>query len=275
MRISGRGLDRVGGAIDLRGSGLAAADLDAAIGDPGNDLVSGAMPGPFHDYVGVIRPEMALDRRGALAAAGRTRGLSAPQAAAIERLDEEIAAIDPDAPDLQVARRRVADAGADLEALREQVERTSGRLAERRDAGRPTDDLEDRLADLTRELTEAETEAIAAREALSAAEAAAAEARDAREQRLSLVDRRENRRREARQWFVDELAGPFERAVRALPIDAEPGAPDSFDGTDRDAALAIARIASVDAPIVVADAPFETAIAARAALDAPVVLTRV
>jgi hypothetical protein len=275
MRIGGPDEDRHGPAIDLRDRELSAEAVAAAIAEPEHDQVTCAPPEPIHEFVGVIQRDMSLDRRCALAAAGRSRGLRAPQADAIERLNDRIAEIDPDSPDLRAARRRVAETGSELEALRERVERTSGRLAERRATDRPTAELEERLADLTRELTEVETEAIAAREALSAAQAAAAEARDAREERLTLVDRRENRRREARRWFCEALAASFERALTALPIDTTPAAPDSFDGPDRHAGLAIVRLARLSAPVVLVDPPFQTAVAARAALDAPVILTRV
>jgi DNA repair exonuclease SbcCD ATPase subunit len=218
---------------------------------------------------------MDLALRCALAAAGRSRGLRAPQADTIERLNREIASIDPDVPDLREARRRVAEAGEDLASLEAQVDRLSGRLAERRDAGQSTADLEARLADRTRELTEAETEAIAAREALERAEERARAARDARERRLSLVDRRENRRREARSWFLDRLEEPFRRALAALPVEAEPTSPATFEDDSIAAALAVARLGDPRAPIVLIDAPFETAVAARGALTAPVILASV
>lgn len=275
MRIRTEGTELVGQALDLRDVAIEPRRLVEAIREPAGPMVTAAPPGPLHDRVGLLHPELELGFRSALAAAGRSIGLEAPQAAAIADLDRQIEAIDPDTPDLRAARRRAAAAGEDVSSLKDRVERTSGRLEERRAADRSTDDLEAKLADLTRKLTEAETEAIAAREALSRAQAAAASARDQRERRLALVDRRENRRREARNWFLAALAEPFERALSALPIDVEPDPPAAFDGPAFVAALAIARIGAIDAPVVVAEGPFETAIAARAALNTPVVLTRV
>ena len=272
MKVRVGPVEREGQAVDLREAAVDPGTLAAAIADPGDRRVQAPPPGPLHERVGTIRPGMSLSLRCALTAAGRSRGMRAPQAPAIERLNREIAAIEPEHPDLRGARRRAAETGEELAGLEAQVERLSGRLAERRDAGAATADLEARLADLTRELTEAETEAIAAREALERAEERAEAARDAQERRLSLVDRRENRRREARSWFVDRLAGRFHRALAALPVDAEPVAPAAFDGDPIAAALAAARIGAPAAPIVLVDSPFETAVAARAALGAPVIL---
>lgn len=275
MRVELAGIDQVGQAIDLSEVGVAADRIAAAIRDPNEPAITAAPPGPIHDHVGVIRSGMVLEVGPAVAAAGRSIGLESPQDEAIARLDREIEAIDPAYPDLRAARRRVAEAGADQASLEAAVERTSGRLNARREADLPTADLEERLRDLTRQLTEAETEAIAAREALATAERRAESARDARAERLSLVDRRENRRREARQWFLDVLGERFERALCALPVDVEPAPPRDFDGSNRDAALAIARIADPATPLVVVEAPFQTAVQARASLGAPVLLTSV
>lgn len=275
MRIQVGETDRVGQAIDLRETPIRATRLVAAIRDPAEELVIAPKPTPVYDHLGPIRSGMEFDCRVALAAAGRSLGLESPHSTAIARLDHRIESIDPETPDLRAARRRVAEAGTDVAALEEEVARTSGRVNARREADLPVEELEERLAALTRELTEAETEAIAAREALAQAESEAAAARDARADRLSLVDRRENHRRAAREWFLETLAGPFERALRGLPIEAEPAPPSDYAGPSHEAALAVARIAALGAPVVLVDGPFETAVTARAALDAPVILTRV
>lgn len=266
---------RRGQALDCRATPVEARRLGRAVRDETDSLLVAAPPGPVHDHVGVLQPEMDLDRQAALVAAARSLGFVPPQREAIRSLDAEIEAIEPDSVDLAAHRRRVAETGQNLRSLREAVARTSGRLAERRAADRPADDLESELASLTRELSEAETAAIAAREALEQAQRRAGAERDERARRLSLVDRRENRRREARRWLRERIAEAFERAVQALPVADDPAPPAAFDGPDFVAGLAIARIADVDAPIVIAEGPFETAISARAALDAPVVLARV
>ncbi|MDZ7849998.1 MAG: hypothetical protein U5K70_04015 [Halodesulfurarchaeum sp.] len=275
MRIRVGETELVGQAVDLRSYDVRPGRLVAAVRDSAADLVVAPSPDPIHRHVGLIRPGMQFDCGGALADAGRSIGLESPQAAEIARLDREIAAIEPASPDLRAARQRAAEAGADLAALKEAVARISGRLNARRDAGLPTAEVEQELDARTRELTEAETAAIAAEEALSRAEARAETARDERERRLSLVDSRENRRREARQWFRNALGASFERSLRSLPVSTEPARPSGFAGPAREAALAIARIAGLSAPVVLADGPFETAVQARGALDCPVVLARV
>lgn len=275
MRVRVDETELVGQALDLRSCDVRAERLVAAVCDPGADRVVAPPPNPPHQQVGLIRPGMQFDCGSALVDAGRSIGLESPQSAEIARLDREIAAIEPEAPDLRAARQRAAEAGADVAALKEAVARTSGRLNARRDAGLPIAEVKQELAERTRELTEAETEAIAAEEALSRAESRAEAARDERAKRLSLVDRRENRRRDARQWFRSVLADRFERALGSLPVEAEPARPSEFDGPDHEAALAIARIADLSAPIVIADGSFETAVSARGALDAPVLLASV
>lgn len=275
MRIQVEETNRVGQAIDLRGTSIRATHLVAAIRDPADGLVIAPQPTPVSDHLEPIRPGMEFDCRVALAAAGRSNGLESPHSTAIARLERRIESIDPETPDLRAARRRAAEAGEDVAALEEQVARTSGRVNARQEAELPVEELEEQLAALTRELTEAETEAIAAREALSRAEAEATSARDDRADRLSLVDRRENRRRAAREWFLDVLADPFERALRGLPVGAEPAPPSDYTGPSHEAALAIARIADLMAPVVLVDGPFETPVTARAGLDAPVILARV
>jgi hypothetical protein len=271
MRIRVDGEWRVGTALDLREDGVAATELAERIRDLDADEVVCPPPGTVHDHVGVVRAGMAFDLRDAAVAAGRSLGLCPPQAEAIEALDRQIAAISPPEPDLRAARKRAAEASEAVEALRERVARVSGRLSEARDAGRATDELEAELNETTRELSEAETEAAAARQALEAAERRAA--REERAERLSLRDQRENRRRDARSWLVEQMEPALERAIASLPVDgvAFEGVCE-FAGPARVAALAVVRVARLAAPVILADSPFETAVRARAALDAPVVL---
>jgi ABC-type transporter Mla subunit MlaD len=214
---------------------------------------------------------MELDRRAALIAAARSIGLQPPQAEAIAALETEIDAIEPADPDLSAARRRAAEAADSVEALRERVARLSGRLAEAREAGRDTESLEDSLDEATRQLTEAETAAAAARQALETAAERAA--REKRAERLSLVDRRENRRREARDWLACEARERLGKALAGLPVAA--GAPQVGPEAGIPAhvvALGVVRLARVQAPVIVRDSPFEEPLRARAALSAPVIL---
>ena len=90
-------------------------------------------PGSAHEYVGLVEPGMSLRSRTALAAAARSRGLSAPQ-------DEELASVRAELADLSVpevdterARERVAGIESAVEAGRERVATVRGRLQAARD----------------------------------------------------------------------------------------------------------------------------------------------
>ena len=262
---------RVTPAADLRGYALHPDRVLAAIDDPADPLLDCAPRDEVHGHVGLIETGMDLDRRAALIAAARSIGLQPPQAEAIAALDAEIEAIEPADPDLSAARRRAAEAADSVEALRERVARLSGRLAEAREAGRDTDSLRESLDEATRQLTEAETEAAAARQALETAEERAA--REKRAERLSLVDRRENRRREARDWLACEARERLGRALAGLPVAAGPPDVGSEHSVPTDVvALGIVRLARVRAPVIVRDSPFDQPLRARAALSAPVIL---
>lgn len=156
----------VGQAIDLRDTSVDAQRVLAGIRDSESETVVGPPPTAVHEHIGHIHEDMALDRREALIAAARSRGLQAPQDPEIERLDRRIAAITHEDPDLRAAWERAAEAGESVEALRERVARLSGRLTEARETGRETADLAADLQTEIRELSEDETEAAAARQAL-------------------------------------------------------------------------------------------------------------
>lgn len=102
----------------------------------------------------------------ALAAAARSRGLSALQDEAIERVEAERAAVEAPATALDRARKRVADAGEAERALRERVARLSSKLEARREAGLDASAVERELDDAARELSEVETERLAAEQRL-------------------------------------------------------------------------------------------------------------
>ena len=247
-------------------------------------------PEPVHEYVGVVRPGMGLSTRTALAAAARSRGLAAPHDEAVASVREELAGLSvPDAGaeagvSPAAARRRLAGTEREVERLRERVATLRGRVQAAREAGHDPDEVQAELTEAARALSEAETERAAAREALDRAEERAREARDARERRRRLQDRAANLERAARAHLVDRLEDEFERALDALPAEggrsrpAEP-APSRPDSPDRDpfdadpvaAALAVARVADLRAPVVLACDRFETPEAAADWLDAPVV----
>lgn len=273
MKVRLDGTCLVGRALDLRGWPMTPDQVFAAIHDPGRTMVESPTPSPVHSHVGLVRDGMDLALREALVAAARSLGMEPPQSGEITRLTARIDAISPPDPDIEAARRRAAATGRSVSELRERVARLSGRVEAAREAGRDPSAAVEALRDATRELSEAETEAIAARQALSAAEARARDARDARADRLSLVDRRDNLRRRARSWLVEEVKPRFESALESLPVTGcEDGPVTDYPGKPHEAALAVARVARLRAPLVLVDTPFESPLRARAALDASVIV---
>lgn len=249
-------------ALDLRGSGVTASAVAAAVRDP-NGWVTCRRPGPAHEHVGVLDGTgFALDA--ALAAAARSRGCVAPEAPELAAVREELTADVPRIPDLAAARERVADASADVTALRERVERLGGKVAALRDVDRSDAAVVADHRTAAMELTDAETERTAAVETVTRLEREAEAARDVHERRLRLEDAQRRLERAARASLVAAVRPSFERARRAVP-DAPP--------TWRDA-LAVARVARLGAPVVVVDGPFDRARRAAACLDAEVVLVR-
>lgn len=270
-----RGETHRGQAIDLRDSRVDPAGLVRAIRAATDAIVAAPPPGPVHEHVGWLHPGMDCAPRAALASAARSRGRTTSYDERIATLEADIAAIDVDHVDLTPYQREVATAGEDVAALRERVATLRGRVQADREAGRDATAVERDLRETVAALSEAETDQLAAEQALAEAERAARRARDARERRLSLVDRRDNLRRRAREQLVADARSRFREALRALPVDSPPSqGSDPLTAGDvppLHAALAIARMARVRAPLVVA-APFPSATAARAALDAPVLL---
>lgn len=233
-------------------------------------------PRPVHEHVGLVSPSASVAVRTALAAAARSRGLTVPQDDELRTLRDRLASIDdPERSDLTDARRRLAGTASSVERLRERVATLRGRVQAGRDAGRDVSDLERELANATRRLSEQETERAAAREALEGARRRARDSRDARDRRRRLEDRIGNVERAARAHLVDAVRGEFVAAVAALPNgdtvtdvgeDSDPFATD-----DVTAALAVARVADLGAPLVLACDRFASPARAVAWLDAPVI----
>ncbi|WP_257299336.1 hypothetical protein [Haloarchaeobius sp. FL176] len=276
-----------GTAVDLRKRGLTAETVlravraDGAVGTETGMQGRGPTlridcpePGPVHEAVGVVGGDGAVCTRATLAAVARQRGLTPPQADRIAALERELAAVDTDdgaASERQRARKRVSEVGTKEAALHERVASLRGALRERRELGEPTEELERELREATRELTEAETDRIAAEEALAAARRAARDARDARERRLAIEDDLANARRAARAWLVTRVVDEFADALASMPGSAVPGdTPGTYEGDDVTAALAVVRVADVAAPTVLSCERFPSAGAAAAALDAPI-----
>jgi hypothetical protein len=275
MRIRFAGVERRGPAVDWRDADVDATALLDAICDPTDERVRCAAPGPVHERVGFLHRDCSVSPVAALAEAARSRGESTEYDAELRAVGVDLAEVDAPDVDLEAARERVAETAADVDALREQVARASGRVEAKRDGSQDPGDAEADLETATRELAAAETDHHAAREALARARERAQAARDARERRLQLEDRRENLRRAARRALADRYAGRFRRGLAALPTPGEPAGPRAYGGPDWAVAAAVARVAAVQAPLVVTSAVFERPTRARAALDAPVVLVEV
>lgn len=216
----------------------------------------------LQDHVAVVAPDLSLDRREALVAAARSRGLTASVDDELRAARDRLVDLDEPVPSLADARRRVAEAETDLEARRERVATLRGRLQE-------TDDgalAEEYRAEI-RALSEAETERVAAREALADARERAREVRDARDERLRLEDRVANLERRAREELIDAVRPEVDAAVRAAP-GAEAAGYDVADPVT--GALALIRVGVVHVPVVLACRRFESAAAAEGWLEAPV-----
>ncbi|VTT86630.1 hypothetical protein DM2_2668 [Halorubrum sp. DM2] len=200
--------------------------------------------------IGQVPTDAGLRRQ--LAAAARSRGQTASVAAEIDGIESELASIEIEPVDLTAARRRVAETTGEIERLKERVAALRGDARARRavdaDADAALDDLETAAA----ELSAAQTEAIAAEQALERARAEAARARDERRRRLRLRDRLRNRRRAARRELSEAVYPAFRRALAAVPggdPDAAGSEPDAYDGDPVAASLAAVRVAALDVPV--------------------------
>jgi hypothetical protein len=217
---------------------------------------------PVHEYVGCIRPEMGLRIRTALASAARTRGHATPHDEEIVALREELQSISVDEVSSQSQRRTLAESETERERLRETVATERGRLQADGDAEA------DRRTDAIRRLSEVETTAAATREQLDRVRAGRRDRRDRRERRFRLEDRLENQKRAARAHLLEEVRDSYATAVKRAP---ESQCSDPFEADPVTAALAVARVASLDAPVVLACDRFDSPATAREWLDTPVV----
>jgi hypothetical protein len=275
IRVRVAGHEQAGRAVDLVGADVSPGMLVAAVRDGDDDRVRCPSPGPVHEHVGLVDGRPGLDarpveRRVALAAVARSRGERAPSRDRIDRLERQLADLDPPAVDVQAARERVARAGADVAQRRERVAALRGRVEALREADEEAAAAEAAadLADAATALSEAETERAAAEQALDRARERAREARHARERRLELEDRLANARREARATLADAVRERVAAAVVATPGARARGLADVDPVTAR---LALARVARLDAPVVLAARRFPGAAAASDWIGAPVV----
>ena len=200
--------------------------------------------------LGRLPSEAGLRRQ--LAAAARSRGRTASVAAEIDDIEAELAAIQIDPVDLTAARRRVAETTGEIERLKERVAALRGDARARRAVDAEADETLDDLEAAAAELSAAQTEAIAAEQALERARAEAARNRDERRRRLRLRDRLRNRRRTARQELAEATYPAFRRALAVVPggdPDAAGAEPDAYDGDPVAASLAAVRVAALDGPV--------------------------
>lgn len=212
---------------------------------------TGVRPVPAPATV-LCRVPTGTSLRREIAAAARSRGRESSVRDELGRLRDEIAAIEFESVDLAAARRRVAAASGEEERLKERVAALRGDVRARRAVEAETDETLGDLESAAAELSTAQTERIAAEQALERARERAARARDERERRLELEDRLRNRRREARRELATEAYPAFRDALDAVPGGAPPRAgagPSAYDGPRLAASLAAVRMADLNAPV--------------------------
>lgn len=253
-----------------------AVGADEPVGEAPSVAVSAPPTGPAHEHVGCVRPEMGLRTRTALAAAGRARGLSTPVDDELARVRERLGELPTGNVTTERERRRVAETTTETERLRERVAAARGELSAA-GAGETAGDGDgprQRLLSAIAELSEVETTAAAARERLERKRREARATRDALDRRLALEDRAGNLERAGRAHLVATLETAYAEAVAAVPGADAADAADPFAAEPVVAALAVARVASPEAPVVVSCERFADAESARAWLDAPVIYIR-
>lgn len=217
----------------------------------------------LYDHVAVVAPGITIARRRALAAVARSRGERTSVDRELRETRERLDGPGEPVPSLAKPRRRVASAEADLESKRERVATLRGRMRAS-DGGA----AEAAFRDAIRDLSEAELEYEAAREALSKRRRRARHARDARERRLRLEDRLGNLERTARAELVEAVRPTVDAVVPAVPGGDATSLAEADPVT---AALALVRVGRVRTPVVLACRRFADAARAEAWLETPVI----
>lgn len=217
----------------------------------------------LYDHVAVVAPGIALDRRRALVAVARSRGERSSVDRELRETRDRLDGLGEPVPSLAEARRRVASAEAALESKRERVATLRGRLRES-----DSEEAEAAFRDAIGDLSEAELEYEAAREALSERRRRARRARDARERRLRLEDRLGNLERTARAELVEAVRPTVDAVVPAVPCSDAPSLAEADPVT---AALALLRVGRVRTPVVLACRRFADTSRAVAWLGTPVI----
>lgn len=223
----------------------------------------------LYDHVAVVAPGLDVDRRAALAAAARSRGVTTSVDDELAAARDRLADLDESVPSPAAARRAVADAESDLTAHRERVATLRGRLEAGSDGGTEAEPaVRETYRDAVRALSELETEYQAAKERLRTARERARRARDVRERRLGLQDRIGNLERTARDELVAAVRADVDAAVTQVPD----GAAASYEAAGPvTAALALVRVGVVRRPVVLACRRFQDAPSAESWLEAPVI----
>lgn len=235
-------------------------------------------PGPAHEHVGCIRPAVGLQTQTALAAAARSRGIETPHDAALAGAREELAALESQretetdqgtAGERAQHRKAAAAATTETERLRETVAAARGRLQARREQGLNPAPAAEELAAAVERLSEAETEAAAARQRLQTIRERTRDRRDAREERFRLEERVANLERQVRKHRREQVHEAYVAALEAVPgVDS---VTEPFEAEPVTRALAVARVAELSAPVVLACERFESAGAAADWLDTAVI----
>ena len=284
-----------GVAIDLRQTAVDVETVTAAVrsetlrddstcpsdGDVTVTCQSPSQPYEVLGHVGDAAPSV----RTLLAAAARSRGHTAPQRPQYDAVVERLEAVDVPAVDVVSARKRVAEAGAEEDRLRERMATVRGRLQARRETGADTDAVATDLAETAARLSEVETERIAAEQTLDRQERRAADARETRQHRLELEDCAANLERRMRASLAERVYPAFADALDALdaldvspdgpgddPSDVVGDDPSDYAGDTLTAQLGAVRLADLDAPVVVSTPVFEDAWTAARRLDTAVIL---
>lgn len=271
MRLRVCGTTYEGRVVDLRCQPVAGGDVAAAVrGAWPLPAVEAPSPGPVYDYCGHVHPSMGLRTKTALAAAARSRGHETAHDEPIAELRDQLTDLDRAEPTLPSAREPVDDDA--ITELRESAAAARGRLEARERLDAETADSRATVRETTQRLAQRETERAAARQSRRQRRDRAREYRSRQAERRRLADRLANRRRDARRVLVDRVADEFATAVDAVPGSASDDRPgDPLDAPPVPAALAILRLATTDAPVVVATDRFRSPTAAADWLGAPVV----
>lgn len=226
----------------------------------GDSRRSGSAPDEFRvprpaDVLGQIPTGESLHAE--LAAAARSRGRTSSVAGELAELRETLDEIAIEPVDVETARRRVAAASGEEARLKERIAALRGDVRARRAVDAATDETLGDLESAAAELSSAQTERIAAEQAFEQARKRATRTRDERERRLRLLDRLQNRRRDARQELAREMYPTFRDVLTEVPGGDEAHAneePSEYEGPAIAASVAAVAIADIDGPVMLGEA---------------------